>query len=611
MRRVDLKSHSGYNSIYMIDTKTENAKAKKKHSLLIAFHAMLDYISSNLTALSVYTVTFILLSFISFFNVTTSNTIISFSLSDYEVGQVADRTIKAVKTLPGTADSPTGLEKGEKITRKGFPISEEDFEKLKKMAETRSYIDYRAFANSFVYLLLVVILWGFLFTPVIQGKNVQFGELAMIAACLIFVYGMTTLGNKIPFLHSPYTLPVIVPSAMCVMLISVMFGQIPAVCFSVIAFFCVIDITVNSISPDNVIAPLFLLASSIASARIMHKISRRIDIVLASILLMLLNCVFMAALKIIFSAEFSDWTQVFPLIAFSGFISGILTLGFLTPLELLLNTSSVFRLMDLSDLNNPLMRRLMLTASGTYSHSLMVATLAENACNDIGANAILARVGAYYHDIGKMDQSEYFVENKSGKQKNDTANPRLYASVIRSHVRKGVEKCRHLHLPQAVIDIVAEHHGNSLIAYFFNEAKKRDKNVTEEEFSYQGNPPHSRESAVVMLADTVEAACRTLEKPTAQRLEKFILQLIMTKVEHGQLDQSDLTFRDLEKIRLSFVQVLAGYYHTRIEYPNQKDPDAVDDEPTDTADKVDRTDRSEKVDRSDRAEKKKQQNVEA
>ena len=187
---------------------------------------------------------------------------------------------------------------------------------------------------------------------------------------------------------------------------------------------------------------------------------------------------------------------------------------------------------------------------------------------------MLARVGAYYHDLGKMDQAEYFVENQSGDNKHaEMNNPRLSVSVIKSHVKKGVEKAHHLRLPQEVIDIIAQHHGNSVISYFYSEAKKKDEQAPEEEYSYIGNPPESKEAAVVMLADTVEAACRTLVQPSTSRLEKFIHQLIMSKTEHGQLDNADLTFRELTIIEESFVSILAGYYHTRIEYPDQKDPD--------------------------------------
>jgi len=255
--------------------------------------------------------------------------------------------------------------------------------------------------------------------------------------------------------------------------------------------------------------------------------------------------------------------------SFNGLASGMLVLGFLPPLESWLNAATNFRLIELSDLNAPILRKLFTTAPGSYSHSIMVATLAEQACQDIGANSLLARVGAYYHDIGKMDNPDYFIENQTDHNKHDDIAPRLSATVIRSHLKLGVEKARQLGLPDDVINIVAEHHGNSLIMWFYHKASKQEDQVNTEDFSYPGTPPRSRESAVVMLADVTEAAVRTLVKPTAAKMEKFIKQLIDSKVENGQLAKSELTFRDLETIKNAFVKVLAGYYHSRIEYPGK------------------------------------------
>jgi putative nucleotidyltransferase with HDIG domain len=218
-----------------------------------------------------------------------------------------------------------------------------------------------------------------------------------------------------------------------------------------------------------------------------------------------------------------------------------------------------------------MLKRLFTAAPGTYSHSIMVANLAEAACQDIGANPLLARVGAYYHDIGKMENPGYFVENQTAYNRHDDTPPRLSATVIRSHVKLGVEKARSLSLPREVIDIIAEHHGNSVITWFYNKALKQESQVNMEDFTYTGNPPRSRESAVVMLADVTEAAVRTLNKPTAAKMEKFIQTLIDAKVEHGQLAESELTFRDLETIKNACVRDLAGYYHSRIEYPKLKE----------------------------------------
>ena len=536
-------------------------------STQIVLNSIKTYIKKNYPILILFFVSFVASAAISFVRIATSNTISSYNIDDYEIGQIADRTIYAQKSLKADYGYPISVEKGEKITRKGFPITEEDYNKLKKMAESPAYIDYRAFADSVLYLMLLSALWFFLLSPVCLGRKATFKEVMLHAVFFLLVYAVTVFGSKAALFSSEYALPCIIPASFCAFLIAILFGQLSSVFFSFLVAFGVFHACSFQAVPF-----LFVLASTLAASRIVRRIQRRIDMVFASLLLSLLNVVFLATLKIIFNNSFEDFTILG--VAANGFISGIFALGFLTPLESMLNTASVFRLMDLSDLNNPLMKKMLLNASGTYNHSMMVASLAEAACREIGANSLLARVGAYYHDIGKMDQPEYFVENQNGgANKHDDINPTLSVSVIRSHVKKGVEKARAMHMPKEVIDIIGEHHGNSVITYFYTEAHNKDPNVNPEDFSYSGNPPTTRESAVVMLADTVEAACRTLDKPSVPRLDKFIQQLIASKIEHRQLDNCGLTFKDLNTIRNSFVQMLAGYYHSRIEYPEQKDPD--------------------------------------
>ena len=546
--------------------KNENEQSTSK----VVATSIKEYIRKNYPILILFVVSFIASAAISFVRIATSNTISSYNIDDYEIGQIADRTIYAQKSLAADYQNPVSVEKDEKITRKGFPITEEDYKKLKKMAESPAYIDYRAFADSVLYLMLLSALWFFLLSPVCLGRTPSFKEVMLHAVFFLIVYGITVFGSKTVRFSSPYALPCIIPASFCSFLVAILFGQLSAVFFSLLASFGVLHACSFQIVPF-----LFVLASTLAASRIVRRIQRRIDMVFAALLLSLLNVVFLATLKIIFTDSFADAVLTIPGVALNGFISGIFALGFLTPLESMLNTASVFRLMDLSDLNNPVMKKMLLTASGTYNHSMMVASLAEAACREINANALLARVGAYYHDIGKMDQPEYFVENQNGgENKHNEINPSLSVSVIRSHVKKGVEKARAMHMPKEIIDIIDEHHGNSVITYFYNEAHNRDPNVNPEDFSYNGNPPTTRESAVVMLADTVEAACRTLDKPSVPRLDKFIQQLIAAKIEHRQLDNCGLTFKDLNTIRNAFVQMLAGYYHSRIEYPDQKDPDA-------------------------------------
>ena len=543
--------------------------SEKKSTAKIFFSDAGKYIRQHYKYLLLLFIGFIVVSAVNFVRVSTSQTIASFSLSDFEVGMIADRNIVADRSLPPDEIESVKIEKGEKIIKKGWPITNEDFAKLKKLATSPSYIDYRAFANSELFLLLLALTWYLLFSFIPFHRKITFGEPLLQTILFVFVYTITAFCQKFVIFSTPYSISIVIPSALCIMLVAILYGNLSAVLLSFIISLGVLNVTGWQIETF-----IFTLTVSLASAGIVRKIERRIDLVLSSLMLSVMEIVFMLINFVIFNDIISELPKLVIGMAINGFLSGILTLGLITPLEIMLNTASVFRLMDLSDLNTPLMKKMLIQASGTYNHSMMVAQLAENACRQIGANALVARVAAYYHDIGKIEQPEYFVENQKGENKHDEINPTLSASVIKSHVRKGIEKGHQMHLPQVVIDIIAEHHGTSVIAYFYNMAKEKDPSLSPEDFSYPGPLPSSKESAVVMLADTVEAACRTLENPSVTRLEKFITTLINAKVEHNQLDNCELTFRDISRIKDSFVQMLAGYYHSRIEYPDQKDPDS-------------------------------------
>lgn len=238
-------------------------------------------------------------------------------------------------------------------------------------------------------------------------------------------------------------------------------------------------------------------------------------------------------------------------------------------LEKAFNIPTKERLIELAYTDNATLTQLSIVAQGTYNHVKTVADLAYNAAKAVGCNAELTLVGARYHDIGKMVHPEYFVENQADKNAHDTISNQLSSSIIKSHVRLGTEKGKEIGLPQEVLDIIAEHHGNDIIRYFYNEAVKNageNNTVAKEDFMYDGNPPSSKESAIVMIADCVEAATRTIKKPNHQKYEKFINTIVIEKIAHGQLDNSGLTMNDLKLIKASFIPTLIGRDHHRISY---------------------------------------------
>jgi len=258
----------------------------------------------------------------------------------------------------------------------------------------------------------------------------------------------------------------------------------------------------------------------------------------------------------------------------NGILSAFIVAGSLPVFEFLFNVVTNISLLELSDFNHPLLKRMVLEAPGTYHHSLLVGNLAEVAAEAVNANALLARVGAYYHDIGKLEKPEYFLENQG---KTSSRHEQLKASisklVIVNHVKDGVALAKKHKINSAIIDFIEQHHGTSLVFYFYiralEETKVKDE-VKEDIFRYNGPKPQTKETAIVLLADSVEAACRALESPDAQRIEEVVHTVINNKFIDGQLEECDLTLKDLNKIAKTFIHILSAVYHSRIGYPEIK-----------------------------------------
>jgi len=257
----------------------------------------------------------------------------------------------------------------------------------------------------------------------------------------------------------------------------------------------------------------------------------------------------------------------------NAILSPLLAMGILPVFESLFGFTTNITLLELSDLNNPLLKRLALEAPGTFHHSFQIGNLAEAAAKAIDANPLLARVGAYYHDIGKMEIPEYFVENQLGiKSKHESLTPTMSAIVLISHLKKGRQIGEEADLPDEVLNFIEEHHGTMIMSYFYNKAKEMGvENPPESEFRYPGPKPQTRETAIVMLADSVEAASRTLTDPKPARIRNLVQNIINDRFQSGELEECPLTLKDLAMIRESFTQVLIGAFHHRIEYPDKEE----------------------------------------
>ena len=259
-------------------------------------------------------------------------------------------------------------------------------------------------------------------------------------------------------------------------------------------------------------------------------------------------------------------------LAFVGGALGVgLIVSFVLPLlEGVFRVLTDIRLLELSNVSNPLLSQLAVKAPGSYNHSLVVGTLAEEGAKAIGANALFCRVAAFYHDIGKIRKPEYYIENQRGVNPHERLQPSMSALIISAHVKDGIRMAREAGLPEQIVDIIPQHHGTRLMTYFFEKAKKQASDgsvVNDDDFRYPGPKPQTKEAAIFMLADGVEAAARTIEEPTPSRLKEMIHRIASRVVLDGQLDSCDLTFADLDKLEQAFHRALVGMYHHRVDYP--------------------------------------------
>lgn len=266
------------------------------------------------------------------------------------------------------------------------------------------------------------------------------------------------------------------------------------------------------------------------------------------------------------------WNHIWPG-AVNGLAVPVLSMGLLVVFERLFGITTNITLLELSDLNSPALRELAIRAPGTYTHSIIIANLAESAAEAINANPLLARVGSYYHDLGKMKRPDHFIENQLYKSNpHDKLSPHMSALVVTSHVKDGIETAERIGLPQQIVDFIPEHHGTMLMTYFYRKAQQMygEDNVSEEEFRHSGPKPQSKETAILMMADAVEAAVRSLKERTPARVQGLVKGLIHERLDDGQFDECDLTLRDLDRIAASFMPVLSGAMHERIEYPEDR-----------------------------------------
>ncbi len=355
-----------------------------------------------------------------------------------------------------------------------------------------------------------------------------------------------------------------IPFAAVPMLATILFG-IPQITL-ILTLGCAISVIIIT---NNAFFGILFLISGIVSGLLVQDVRKRSFVIKAGCIVGFLQ---VACLLLIERPHFSN-SPVFWLAFINGVVSSIIALGILPLFEWLFKVVTNISLLELADFNHPLLQRMVMEAPGTYHHSLIVGNLSDAAATAIHGHALLARIGAYYHDIGKLAKPQYFSENQCLQENaHDALAPTMSKLVIMNHVKDGVELAQKHKLNQQIIDFIRQHHGSSLAYYFYRRALENVENearVEEESFRYPGPKPNTRETAIVLLADSVEAATRTLKDPAPDAIREMVHKIVNNKFIDGQLDECDLTLKDLEKISAVFIRILTGMHHGRVNYPER------------------------------------------
>ncbi|NLW60071.1 MAG: HDIG domain-containing protein [Firmicutes bacterium] len=461
--------------------------------------------------------------------------------------------------------TPVRIEKDSLILKEGDIVTSEHIQILRELnlIDNRGNRVFMFFSLAIFSLLLMAICLFYIdfFKKEISKEESHLYLLALVAVVVLAVAKAVSLLN---LELMEYLVPLSFAGIVLVFLSDAQLAWVVTTLLSLM---------VGVIFGYNLALTVFYFINGTAAIYLMLNLNQRKEMIRRGLYLAGINLFTVLTLSFLFGIKPFSRVFVFALAAgFNGILATALANGFLPFLEQLFGLTSPLSLLELANPNMPLLKRLLIEAPGTYHHSILVGNLAEAAADAIGADTLLVRVGAYYHDVGKLRRPYFFVENQiTNDNPHDNLEPSLSTLIITSHVRDGVELAKSYGVPKVVTDIIEQHHGTDLIRYFYQQASEKvqeeKESVEATDFSYSGPKPQSKEAALVMLADAVEAAARAIRQPSAARLETLVNQILKERLEAGQLDETNLTLRDLDKIKAAFLKVLGGIFHHRIKYP--------------------------------------------
>ena len=453
---------------------------------------------------------------------------------------------------------PVIIKEHEVIVRKGDIIDSNALDLIKEtglLKEREGYDKRTAIGIVILILLLQIVIFGYVY--LFNNEIMKGNRLLVLTIIITFVILVSEGIHNI----SPFIMPVSTAALLIAILIDTR--------LSLMVNIFIVFILSFILKFDDTVLAMYLIGGSIG-AFMVSKQQQRFNILLNGILIGFANVLTIMAFGLIKKLEFIDILIKSGHGLIGGVFCAVLTIGTLPIWENLFEVITPLKLLELSNPNQPLLKRLLLEAPGTYHHSIIVGNLSERAAEAIGADPLISRAGAYYHDIGKLKRPYFFKENQLGLDNpHDKLQPSMSTLIITNHTKDGIDLGKKNKLPKEIIDIIGQHHGDTIVSYFYHKAKQNEtKDVKIEDFRYNGSRPQTREAAIVMLADSVEAAVRSIKEPNKKNVEEMIRSIIKGKLEDNQLEECDLTLKDLNTIANAFSSILMGIFHERIEYPS-------------------------------------------
>ncbi|WP_074510985.1 HD family phosphohydrolase [Planococcus glaciei] len=467
---------------------------------------------------------------------------------------------------------PTRILQGQVLVQEGQVVDREVYRQLELAGMTEDQQDYKPLFGLLLFVVIAVAVLAVMIRQTDTTEQKKITALLVVFSVLAFSMAIMEIIHVVSG-NFDVVIAFLFPTALAGMIARMLLNERIAVCVTFLTgALGGMLLQEGSAAVIRMDLALYIIFGGLIGVYLIKQDDRRTRLLQTSVAVAMVNALFVGFYLLVGQSQY-DWTEIsfyFSAAVISGLLSGALAIGLLPFFESAFGLLSTMKLIELSNPNHPLLKKILTETPGTYHHSVMVANLADASCEAIGANGLLARVGCYYHDIGKTKQPHFFIENQMHmRNPHDSLPPETSSRIILEHGTYGAELLRKHKMPKEIVDVAAQHHGTSLLKFFYHKAKEQNPEVDEAMYRYSGPKPQTKEIAIISVADSVEAAVRSMKEPTSEKIKNLVDAIVEDKLKDGQFEECDLTMKELKTVKHIMCETLNGIFHSRIEYPKE------------------------------------------